>query len=108
MKKVMKNTYIGLKYKPIDNSFSVNLTSASTEPYENLRPYLAGTFYTQPKICTIISEPFEMFINSSFRKVKMILVEYNETTNVVLFDERCIIYDFFENGIPFEWDGQGI
>lgn len=90
----MKESIIGMKYIPFDNSFSVNLTSCCDYPYLNKQKYLGGTYNTSPKTCTIVSEPFS--VNTRINALdkdyiyQMIAVEYNNETHVVLFNKNNI------------------
>lgn len=86
---------IGKKYIPCDNSYSVNITSTSGHPYKNERLLLAACIANDEKIniCTIISEPFLCNVKSfdgSIISEKMIAVEYENTTSLVLFYESQI------------------
>lgn len=102
----MGKSIIGKYYKPIDNSYSVNLTSASTFPYENKQQYLAGNKYFPYQICKIVSEPFVCKIKGYVDlviEVKMILVEFDNITSSVLYYEDSVMDVEFENGIPCEW-----
>lgn len=82
---------IGKKYIPFDNSHSCNLSLQ--KPSGNI--YLAGTLIGhEPKICTIISNPFLMKrINceGKLKETEMVLVEYNNQTYSVMFDINSII-----------------
>jgi len=99
----MTKSIIGKKYIGDDNSYAVNLTSASNHPYLNEQLYLAGTSMENAKICEVVSEPFDVFIRQKI--VKMIAVSYNNTTSIVLFDKKCICDDnIFQNGIPINWE----
>jgi hypothetical protein len=106
----MSESLIGKKYLPTDNSYSVNLTtSAPTFSSENKQLYLAGKYNEPAKLCEIVSEPFYCFINTGFdfppdKKHKMILVEYEGNTCSVLFNDRCVVSDILENGLPLNWE----
>ena len=107
----MKESLIGKFYLPSDNSYSVNLTSSSNNPYENDQLYLAGTFNTNAKLCTIVSEPFMCYINTSIgtsKLVEMILVEYDGQTSSILYYEKCVQgHGVMDNGIPMIWEDEG-
>ncbi len=89
---------IGKKYIPQDNSYSVNLTSSSGYPYKNdFTTYLAGALFQDhtPKVCTILTEPFECAV-TGLDKIKleiMIIVEYNNTTHMTMYFEQGIVED---------------
>ena len=85
----MKESIIGKKYIPTDNSWSVNVTTASECPWKNEQRYLSGTMDCNfiPVECTIVSEPFFAKVMSykQIREQLMIAVDYNNETHIVLF-----------------------
>lgn len=85
----MKESIIGKKYIPIDNSWSVNVTTASDYPHKNEWRYLSGTPDNNftPVECTIVSEPFFMKVSTykQIREQLMVAVDYNDETHIVLF-----------------------
>ncbi len=90
----MKNI-IGKSYIPSDNSYAVNITTSTKYPSENENLYLVGTFNSNNKICTILTNPFKPSINTGFDEITnedyFIIVQYNNTTHMVLFYESNII-----------------
>lgn len=87
---------IGKKYISYDNSWSVNVTSCGDILSRAEHSYLAGTNEEMPKMCTIVSEPFECNVYSTGIKNPksirtMIMVNYNYTTNMVLFYKNNIL-----------------
>jgi hypothetical protein len=107
----MTKSLIGYNYIPYDNSYSVNLTSASNHPYRNESKYLAGTFDSDPKICVIVSEPFMCRVNSIFEECKlieMIMVQYDGQTSSVMFSLDYVRDNkLMDNGIPMNWEDEG-
>lgn len=92
----MKESLIGKKYRPHDNSWSINVTTCSNYPYKNKQGYLAGTHNTSQKECIICSEPFDCYINKSvlhfnLEICKMIMVNFNQETHMVLFNESSVV-----------------
>ena len=93
----VKESIIGKKYKPNDNSWSLNLTKSVNSTNRGnriVRGYLGGTYVTDSVICKIKSEPFEMQIQALDRNpypVTMVIVEYKKNTYIVLFNESNII-----------------
>lgn len=89
-----KESIIGKKYKPDDNSWSLNLTKSGNGYNRVIRGYLGGTYRTDAVVCTIKSEPFKMIVESGMYQVDtrtMIIVEYNKSSYTVLFNESNII-----------------
>ena len=88
---------LGLRYRPFDNSYCVNLTSATSFLNGNksdISEYPGGTFNDLPKVCTIVSHPFIQSVITAANEVKryeMILVEYCNSTYSVLFKQDRII-----------------
>lgn len=90
MKKIVGKLYI-----PIDNSYSINVT----QPIDNTfniatvnRDYLAGTNSDNPKLCTILTQPFKAMIKAfrnEYKEIECIMVKNNETgqTSMVMFHE---------------------
>ena len=93
---INKESLIGKKYYPIDNSYCVNLTACAQYPYNNDRgAYLAGNMIGESqKECTIVSEPFmckiKPFIQDVIKEHEMILVNYNNNTYSILFFRECV------------------
>ena len=90
----LMESIIGKKYKPSDNSWSLNLTKSCNEFNRVIRGYLGGTHRTDAVICTIKSEPFKMSVESGVHRVgtrTMIIVEYKRSSYVVLFNKSNII-----------------
>lgn len=90
----LMESIIGKKYRPSDNSWSLNLTKSCNEFNRVIRGYLGGTYRTNAVICTIKSEPFKMKVESGTRRVgtrTMIIVEYNKSSYIVLFDKSNIV-----------------
>jgi hypothetical protein len=103
----MKESLIGKYYLPVDNSYSVNLTSAVDYPYKNEHLYLAGTYNTEAKLCIIVSEPFTINIDG-MRMVEMILVEYEKQISTIMYFKDCVRDNkTMSNGIPVIWDDEG-
>jgi hypothetical protein len=108
-----KKSLIGKYYLPLDNSYSVNISSAARYPYENKHLHLAGhhMYYQEEnaKLCLIVSEPFIAKIHSesdnTFKEYEMIIVEYQKSTVVVLFYDHCIQEGEYSNGVPLNWEG---
>lgn len=89
----MKNeNYIGKQYKPFDNSWQVNLTE---QREHNLKSdYLAGTINTPVKICTIITNPFDIKIKwSTMDKPKtfVIVTDGDGNSHFTLFHKDSVI-----------------
>lgn len=107
----MKESLIGKYYLPYDNSYSVNLTSASSYPYKNEQKQLAGDYKSDAKFCLIVSEPFSCKVTTvlgDIRTVEMILVEYDNKTSSVMYFEHCVCGNkIMGNGIPIVWDDNG-
>lgn len=85
---------IGKKYRPSDNSWSLNLTKSCNGFNRVIRGYLGGTYRTDAVICTIKSEPFKMKVESGIHFVgtrTMIVVEYGKNSYIVLFDKSNIV-----------------
>ena len=94
--KLMEKTesIIGKKYRPNDNSWSLNLTKSCNGFNRVIRGYLGGTYRTDAVICTIKSEPFKMIIESGTHGVDartMIIVEYGKSSYTVLFYKSNIV-----------------
>jgi hypothetical protein len=94
----MKESIIGKKYIPCDNSWSVNVTASGDHPYKNEPKYLAGAIglELEAKVVTIVSEPFKCNV-STFgmtdpKSVKdMVMVEYEKETFMVMFKQSQIV-----------------
>ena len=94
-KEIEGKSIIGKNYVPSDNSYSVNVTKSGNYPYKNEPTYLAGTCFNIPKVCTILSEPFECDcyihgISNPKNIHTMIMVRYNQETHMVLFDKKNV------------------
>lgn len=81
---------IGLGYTPIDNSYQANLSNSYKD-----KAYLAGTSSSEPKMCTILSEPFKVPIKSihgdkETRLHDMVIVEFEGESHITLFDESGV------------------
>jgi hypothetical protein len=108
----MKESLIGRCYLPVDNSYSVNLTSATKYPYKSEDISLAGGFNSDAKMCVIVSEPFICRVDSDLsgiRTYEMIMVEYENKTYSILYYEHCVRDDknIMDNGIPMVWEDEG-
>jgi hypothetical protein len=106
----MKESLIGKYYLPCDNSYSVNLTSATNYPYKREEPLLAGSFNSEAKMCVIVSEPFICKVDSNLSGIyEMIMVEYENKTYSILYYEHCVRDDknIMGNGIPMVWEDEG-
>jgi hypothetical protein len=108
----MGESLIGKCYLPVDNSYSVNLTSASRYPYKSEDTSLAGNFSSEAKMCVIVSEPFICKVDSDLsgiRTYEMIMVEYDNKTYSILYYEGCVRDDkiIMDNGIPMIWEDEG-
>jgi hypothetical protein len=101
---------IGKWYLPVDNSYSVNLTSAALYPYKSEDTSLAGNYNSDAKMCIIVSEPFICKVHSDIsglRTHEMIMVEYENKTYSILYYERCVIDNkVMGNGIPMVWEDE--
>lgn len=97
-----KNSLIGKKYIPKDNSWSVNVTFCGHRMLRDSdlgRRYLAGNYNNDKKECTIVSEPFRCTVRtgiSSLNNVKtasvdMIMVNYNNETHMVMYFESGVV-----------------
>ena len=87
--------YIGKKYTPSDNSWSVNVTQCGDILRNAKNGYLAGTFNTDAIECIIVSEPFTCNthttgVSNPKSTHKMIMVEYNGETHMVLFNDNHV------------------
>lgn len=104
----MSESIVGKYYLPHDNSYSVNLTSASNYPYDNEQLYLAGTNDTDAKLCKIVSEPFicnvRVGLDGDIKQYEMILVEYEGQTSSILYHKDSVFDEILSNGIPLEWE----
>lgn len=99
----MGKSFIGLNYKPFDNSYAFNVTkSIKNSRIEN--DLLAGTTNKSCSICKIVSEPFICKIESYYTTERlMIMVSFNDQTHCVLFREENVIENVMLNGIPNDW-----
>lgn len=92
--------YIGRKYIPIDNSYSLNVTNpiALIKNHHNLGPvlnrgYLSGTANSNPIICIVLSNPFIATVLNWSGKERiereMIMVKNTITgdCNIVMYHE---------------------
>lgn len=84
-----KESVIGKKYYPVDNSYAICLTDGKKNYL------LGGNHYSVPKQkeeCIIVSQPFEMLVKTvsgDHKTVSMILVECSRGfTHAVLFHQR--------------------
>ena len=108
----MGESLIGKWYLPVDNSYSVNLTSAALYPYKSEDTSLAGNYNSEAKMCVIVSEPFICRVDSDLsgiRTYEMIMVEYENKTYSILYYEHCVRDDknIMDNGIPMVWEDEG-
>lgn len=107
----MGESLIGKWYLPVDNSYSVNLTSAANHPYISEDTSLAGNYNSDAKMCVIVSEPFICKVDSGLSGIRtydMIMVEYENKTYSILYYERCVIDNkvIMGNGIPLVWEDE--
>ena len=90
-----KESLIGKKYIPIDNSWSVNVTSCGDFLSKAKRSYLARSYWDEGKTCVIVSESFicnvcTTGVSEPRSTRKMIMVNYNNETHMVMFHETGI------------------
>ena len=90
-----KKSLIGKKYIPCDNSWSVNVTDCGKSLFKPQRSFLAGICGGGGVECVIISEPFDCIvetigIENPKSTHKMIMVNYNDETHMVLFYKNCV------------------
>jgi hypothetical protein len=93
-----KESLIGKFYLPSDNNYVIDLSKG--------KQYSEFTFFDS-KLCKIISEPFNCKRNLNFNgdttENEMILVEYNNSTYSVLFDENNVRLQ--QKPLFFTYDG---
>lgn len=98
MKSLVGKKYI---YIPIDNSWSVNVANCGDFLSQAKRCTLAGNYKEYAKECIISSEPFDCNTYTTGllepkSNHKMIMVEYNQETYMVLFYKSSVISQYIE------------